>query len=253
MDFGDEAAADNAEEDSKASGPASTQTDDAIEDDEGIDSPIFIGIGPVFFVDNGDLDGSQQIALIETDESYTFSNSPVVSGALWALFPVGSGFSLGGQLQYYGVYTTSPDEEAPDPDNDTRVKSLGHMLDILARVEWAYEIVPSIDLDVVVSAFFGMVMLFPSDDLETEINDLRDQGLQVGAAGLPRLGYAVGPMFGARWRFLNRLAARFDVGVKYEQLFLFNTEENVSGIPTSKDWRLDILRVEIHMGIEVML
>lgn len=209
---------------------------------------LLIGVGGQLFFDDVDLTGERKVAVLSTDESYAASSDGMLSGALWALKSVGQGLYVGGQVQYFGSYTTAPDEAR---DNDDRVRAFGQWLELSGRGEWMVDVMP--DVSVGLGAQLGLVMLFPGDDFEREINALRDQGASVSSASTPRLGYLVGPNLAARWRFMAPLALRLDLGLKWEQVYLFKTEEKIGGIPFRKDWQLDLLRYEVGVGLEVAL
>jgi hypothetical protein len=209
---------------------------------------LIIGVGGQLFFDDVDLVGERKVAVLSTDEGYAASSDGLMSGSLWVLKGLGKGLYVGGQIQYYGSYTTAPEEER---NNDTRVKAFGQLLELSGRGEWMYEVMDKVSVGL--GAQLGLVMLFPGDDFEKEIDALRDQGASVSSAGTPRLGYLVGPSLAARWRFMEPLALRLDLGLKWEQVYLFKTEEKIGGIPFRKDWQLDLIRYEVGVGLEVVL
>lgn len=209
---------------------------------------LIVGVGGQLFFDDVDLVGERKVAVLSTDEGYAASSDGMLSGALWALKGVGDGLYVGGQVQYFGAYTTVPDDAR---DNDDRVKAFGHWLELSGRGEWMMDVMPEVSVGL--GAQLGLVMLFPGDDFEKEIDALQDQGAGVSSAGTPRLGYLIGPNLAARWRLMSPLALRLDLGMKWEQVFLFKTEEKIGGIPFRKDWQLDLLRYEVGVGLEVVL
>jgi hypothetical protein len=209
---------------------------------------IYIGIGAQAFFDDVDLTGERKVAVLTTDESYAASSDGLLSGSLWFLAPVWKRFYAGGQVQYFGTYTTLPEDEREDDD---RVKKFGSLLELTGRGEWLIDIDSS--LSVGVGGQVGLVMLFPSDDLEAEIKELEEQGASVAGAGTPRLGYLVGPVVSTRWKFHERVALRGELSMKWEQIFIFKNDEKIGGVPFRKDWQLDLLRYEVGLGLEFVL
>lgn len=209
---------------------------------------LLIGVGGQLFFDDIDLVGERKVSVLSTDEGYAASSDGLMSGSIWALKSLGQGLYIGGHIQYYGSYTTAPDEEV---NNDTRVKSFGHWLEISGRGEWMLDVMPDVSLGLGAQA--GLVMLFPGDDFAREIDALRDQGASVSSASTPRLGYLIGPNLAARWRFMSPLALRLDLGLKWQQVYLFKNEEKIGGVPFRKDWQLNLIRYEVGLGLEVAL
>ena len=222
--------------------------------DKTSDDPMYFGLGVQLFFDDGDLDAEQQVSVqAPTDESYEHGSDGFLSMNAWALFPMGSNIYVGGQVQYLFDYetagATNDNENICSPNDNNNVCSLGHLIEVSGRAEYLIEVLG--DLDVAVGGQLGVAMLIPGGDLQGEIEALQNQQVDVLGAGVPRIGYLVGPIVGTRWRFHELISFRGELAMKWEQLFIFNTEQTVSGIAFRKSWTDNILRYEINAGLEV--
>lgn len=215
-----------------------------------------VGLGVNGFFEDSKLNGTQQIAVQENDESYEYRSDGFLTGSVWFLLQLAERLRAGSGLEYYGTYasmTKCDDEErdCDDPDNPFEPDryEFGKLLEFYGRFEYVVPTTPSVDL--ILGTVFGVPLLFPSGDLADEIDSLQEQGASV--LGLPRIGYLIGPDIGARWKYSDHLALRGDLMVKWEQIFMFRTTQNIDGISFRKTWTTGTLRYELGVGIEVNL
>lgn len=205
-----------------------------------------IGVSGAFYVEDGELTGEQQASVQTTDESFTYVSDGFLQASLYYLTHLDPAFRIGGGLTYYGTYTAEiPGDEGDEPE----YFEFGRLVEMMARMEYLINVTPTIDI--MLGGHVGLPILFTDGDLQREIDELQDQ--QASVWDLPRIGYVVGPQLSARYKYLDHLHFRFDAGLKWEQLFLFNTTEEVQGIPFRKDWATSTLRTEVGFAIEVDL
>ena len=70
--------------------------------------------------------------------------------------------------------------------------------------------------------------------------------------GGPRLGLLFGPQVGVRYGILeNRLAVRADLGARYNRMILFRNEEEIDGVAYRLDWKMNILRYDAGLAVEL--
>lgn len=214
-----------------------------------------IGLGAKGFFEDSRVNGTRQIAVEEVDESWEYRSKGFLSGSLWFLLQLTDRIRVGSAIDYYGTYTsmTKCDRAERDcTDFEPDPFEFGKLLEFYGRFEYR---VPATDrVDLLLGTVFGVPILFPSGDFREEINTWQEQGASV--LGLPRIGYLLGPDIGARWKYNDHLAVRGDLMVKWEQMFLFRTRQNIGSEPPiafRKTWTTGTLRYELALGVEVSL
>ena len=80
---------------------------------------------------------------------------------------------------------------------------------------------------------------------------LQQQGVSVWS--VPRVGWLVGPSFGARRRMSERIFLRGDFLMQVEQQYLFSTSQEISGLHYTKYWSTLALRLGLSFGAEFSL
>ena len=210
-----------------------------------------VGIGVQYHGDDGELDGFERVAVqAPREEDRTFRSDSALSVSLWYLKPLGKKLRVGGGFRYYGTYSLidevpddTPEDELPEP------QEFGSWMDFYGQFEWATPILKKQPLELVVGAQMGMILYFPGGALDEEITRLQDQN--VGVWSTPRLGFLFGPQIGVRYRIIDMLSVRFDLGMRYNRVVIFSTAEEVDGVAFEKDWALNVLRYDGSLGVEV--
>jgi hypothetical protein len=214
-----------------------------------------IGVGVQAHSDDISLKGQQRIATgAAQDEDQDLISDGTFSASLWYLKQLSDRMRAGGGIRYYGTYGGLPaDEEARTNDDGSEVDPyvLGTLIEVYGQAEWILPVAEKLRIDAVLGMQLGAQVLFPGGDFDEQITALQDQG--AGVLGLPRVGVLFGPQVGARWRVMERLSIRLDVGLRYNRLFLFNTEEENDGIAFKKQWDLNVLRTDVGLGVEINL
>lgn len=214
-----------------------------------------IGFGVQAHSDDVTLKGTEQIATqAPQDQDQDLVSDGTFSASLWYLKALTERTRAGGGLRYYGAYSgLNAREEDRVDDNDEALPpyELGTLLELYGQAEWGFPVSEKRRIDAVIGMQLGAQVLFPGGQFEEEIKRLQDQG--AGVMSVPRVGLLFGPQVGARWRVLDRLSVRLDLGLRYNRLFLFDTEEEVNGVAFRKEWDLSVLRTEVGLGVEIHL
>lgn len=205
-----------------------------------------IGVSGNFFFEDSDLSGEQQVSVQTNDESFAYVADDFLNATLYYLQPFKESGRIGGALTYYGDHIAEIPQEGEEVPE---FYDFGHLIELVVRAEWLIGVTESIDL--IAGAQAGIPILFPGGDFQDEIDDLKDQ--QASVWDIPRTGFVVGPLLSARYKYHESLYFRADIGIKYEKIFLFNTTEEVQGVPFRKDWTLTTVRTEIGLALEVDL
>lgn len=202
-----------------------------------------VGAGGMLFFDEGEFVGERRISVQRTSLDADFGNDSMVGGAIWALFEIGDRVRLGPAYRFFGSY----DVRLDDADDDDDAVELGWLMEFTAQLDWVLPM--TADFDFLLGAQAGVVLLVPSGDLEDRIDELQGQGIDV--FGGPRVGYVVGPQVGMKWNINEMFAVRSDFAVRWQQIFLFQTEQRIAGTPFLFEQRLDLVRYEVDLGLEV--
>jgi len=80
---------------------------------------------------------------------------------------------------------------------------------------------------------------------------LRREGVDVW--GVPRAGFVAGLNVGTRRRMGENLWLRADLLWQYRQLFLFATDQTISGLRFRKNWSADGMTLGLNLGVELGL
>lgn len=208
-----------------------------------------VGIGPGMFFEDGTMSGEEQASVQVTEETFDYISDGTLNFSVWWLAAVSENLRMGATIMYYGSYTASIQDEEANDDDEEQLYEFGSLWEFYGRIEY---LVPTYEgLDVMFGAIAGIPVLFPDGDFQEEIDRLRDQ--QASVWDLPRIGYMVGPIVSMRYGYSDYLFFRLDLALKWEQILLFNTSEEVQGVAFAKDWAISTLRSEFTLGIEVGL
>jgi len=203
-----------------------------------------IGAGGTFFFDEGEFVGERRVSIQRTDLDEEFANDSFVSGALWVLFDASERVRMGAAYKFYGTYHYAPEDRDDDED---QVRELGLPMEFVYLIDLVLPMTS--DFDFLLGAQVGAVLLVPSGDFERRIESLQDQGVDVVDG--PRIGYVVGPTVGMKWNINEMFAIRSDFGARWQQIFLFATEQDVAGTPFGIDLYINNIRYEVNAGLEV--
>ncbi len=206
-----------------------------------------VGVGGMVFIDDGQLEDTERRSILEDRESFPFGSDGLLGASVWWLRELDQRFRAGARVSWFGSYAlvedVDDDEDEPDPIE------YGHLLEVAGRGELVAGMTDAVDL--VLGGELGLLFLFPGGDLEAEIEALDNQGVDVWSG--PKLGWSAKATAGARWRYSDRLAVRGDLGLGYNALWIFDTDETVQGIRFQKQRDLEIWRYSLTLGVEVSL
>lgn len=216
----------------QTSGSASTQPTYF---ERGRDTYWTFGIGPALYSDtfertteNSTSEGGDQ----QPDREPFGNSSFVVNGNFWMLYSFFSDIRVGGAVRYYGEYAAVED----GGDNTT---TFGQIVDLAAHGEFLIDDVYQ-DLGVLFGFRVGPTFLFPSSPGLGD--DPNIDGLRLGIFGEP--------LAGIRWAPLPKIALRFDTGLKFGRIWLYDTSQNVAGIVVATSSHLDQFQVQWGLGLE---
>lgn len=208
-----------------------------------------IGVNTGLFFEDSERTGEEQTSVQVEDETFEYISDGFLSGGIYYLGAWSDQLRIGGGIQYYGKYIGEivPEEEL-DEDEDPELFEFGTLLEVRALLEYLF---PAGVFDLGLGAVVGIPVLFPDGDFKDEIDRLQDQ--QASVWSLPRIGFLIGPRVTGIYHYSEYLSFRLDIGVIWERIWLFNTSEEVQGIPFSKTWTSKILRTEFALGLEVKI
>lgn len=211
----------------------------------------YIGAGAGLYTEDGDLRGEERRDVVrEEDESFSFDSHNAFMGGIWYLRHASENVRWGGGLRYYGSYeiVEIPQEENNNAD-EPQPFELGQLTDFYVQAEW---LIPfRDDYALILGAQAGPSLLVPDGEFQQQIDDLKDQGVDVW--DIPRVGFNLAPQIGARWQLDERLSVRGDLGMRYENLYLFAVDDNVEGVTYERSWTTSTLRYEFGLAMEIAL
>ena len=199
-----------------------------------------LGVGVDGFLGGGGVKGEQWINATRLDESFNFA-TPGLSGTAWLLLRHASVERLryGPAVRVYGNYAASQGENF----------TFGPLFEGLVTGEYS---LPAMEkFDGIFGARAGLAVLIPGGDFEAEITRLRREGVDVW--GVPRAGFVAGLNVGTRRRMGENLWLRADLLWQYRQLFLFATDQTISGLRFRKNWSADGMTLGLNLGVELGL
>lgn len=230
-------------------GPTKTASKKGVNIDgaDAADLPIRLGASLGFFVESGAIrdDDRRDAANTNRDQEYDADLDPSVMLQLW--FPLSRTFQVSTGLRYGGSYDVSTGED----DDDVYV--FGQQLEAHIGMEAWIDVFSG--LDVVLGLRGGFGAIFPTDDLDTEIDRVQGQGAD--AWSTPRLGLLLTPVAGARWELGDVVAIRGELAVSFGRYFLFNYSGTINAGSASVYYErsavANFTRYEFSAGIEFAL
>ncbi len=208
---------------------------------EQLGAVIVVGLG--VHSDDGTMRGSDRRSIQVTDETFDFSGQGRVFGTLGFLTGLRPRVRGGMSVRYFGGYEYS---RSGGRAGDGKLGQLG---EAVAQLQY---VLPMYDRwDLVLGAEAGAALLVPGGAFQKEIQALQTQGASVW--DVPRVGYLLGPQLAARYKVGQRLFVRGDLGLTWEQLFLFFTHDDVGAVQFEKTRRANIIRYALTVSLEVPL
>ncbi len=200
-----------------------------------------LGIGADFFVETSKLVAEQWINQFRGDESFDYSSGTFFSGTAWLLFPMSPRLRLGPGVRVLGIYSGAGQQDF----------SFGLLTEWFAQGELSFRTFERFEL--VLAARLGPAVLWPTtgSDFGHEIDRMQAQG--VGVFPGPRLGWLGGISAGMRRKMTDWFHLRADLLGQHEELYLFATDQNVSGLRVQKWWRVSSWRIGLNLGAELAL
>ncbi|QDG52792.1 hypothetical protein FIV42_19200 [Persicimonas caeni] len=211
----------------------------------------YIGAGAGLYTEDGDLTGEERRDVVrEEDESFSFDSHSTLAGGIWYLRHASENVRWGGGLRYYGSYEiVEIPEEENNNDDEPQPFELGQLTDFYVQAEW---LIPfGGDYALILGAQAGPSLLVPDGEFQDTIDELKEQGVDVWDS--PRVGFNIAPQIGGRWEIDERLSLRGDLGVRYENLYLFAIDDNVEGVTYERSWTTSTLRYEFGLAMEIAL
>jgi hypothetical protein len=201
-----------------------------------------VGVGGDLFLEGSRLSGEHIINASRRDESFDYSSASFLSGTAWlniAVPEVSERLRLGAGLRIFGNYAAGGGSD------------FGFGLLNEAFISGEYGLPVADRTEVLFGGRAGVAFLVPGRELEAEIRKLQEWG--VGVWSVPRVGWLVGPSVGARQRVSDRIWLRADVLAHAEQMYLFATSQEISGLRFTKNWSTLALRLGLTLGAEFAL
>ncbi len=200
-----------------------------------------LGVGADFFGESSRLVAEQWINQFRGDESFDYSSGTFFSGTAWLLFPVSSHLRFGPGLRVLGNYSSAGRQDF----------SFGLLTEGFGQAELSFRTFERFEL--VISGRAGLAVLVPTtgSDFGREIDRLQAQG--VGVFPGPRLGWLAGLSVGMRRKMTDWFHLRADLLGQHEELYLFATDQTISGLRVQKWWRTSGWRFGLNLGAELAL
>ncbi|HSP78388.1 MAG TPA: hypothetical protein VLQ93_07660, partial [Myxococcaceae bacterium] len=186
-----------------------------------------IGVGGDLFGEGARMSGQQGINASVRDESFDYGSAGFLSATAWlsrAMPSVSERLRVGAGLRLYGNYATSGGRQV----------GFGLLQEAFLSAEYGLPIADQDRVEVLFAGRAGLALLVPGREFEGEILRLREQGVDVW--NVPRVGWLLGPSVGVRRRMSERIWLRADLLGQVEQLFLFATSQEISGLRFTKNW-----------------
>jgi hypothetical protein len=202
--------------------------------------PPRLGLGLDLFGEGSHMSGGQWINASHRDESFDYSSSKFLSATAWLHFAKSERLRWGPGLRVFGNYAAG----------GNRSYSFGLLTEAFATGEYGLPV--SERFEVVMAGRAGLALLVPGGAFSEEIRRLRAEGAS-GVWPVPRVGWLLGLSAGARRRMSERISLRADLGLNLERLYLFRTDQEVSGLHFQKNWTTQALRLGLTLGAEFAL
>ncbi len=205
-------------------------------------------LGGTVFHESSTLTGEEQVSVQERDQSFDYQNYNRLSARVIYLRPQSERLYLGFGADFVGNYAANiVDDDGPSDPPD--VYSFGPLLETMGFAEWRFPL--SDDLTFSVGTQLGLAMVFPRGDLAAEIRSLQNNNVRVWR--IPRFGGAAGAHTAFRYTIDDRLGLRADLGLQWQNIIMFRTQQTVDGSPFRKHWTTGALRGRLGISLEILL
>lgn len=205
-------------------------------------------IGGTSYYESSTMEGEETVSVQERDQSFDYRNSNFLSARLSYLRPHTENIYFGAGLDLIGTYRGTIIEE-DGPDDPPERYEFGPLLEATALVEWRIPLTD--DYSAALGSQIGLASLFPRGDFADEIRDLQDQDVRTWK--IPRLGASAGVHTAFLWHFDDRIALRTDLGVQWQNIFLFRSRQTVDDVAFRKTWRTGALRGRLGVSVQINL
>jgi hypothetical protein len=173
------------------------------------------------------------------DESFDYQAANFISATAAILFAKSPRLRVGPGWRILGPYAAGGDQ----------AYTFGILNEFFALAEYG---LPAVEkLEVVLGGRVGASLMFPTGDFLDEIERLQADGIT--ALSLPRLGWFVGFNGGMRRKMSDRVWLRADILAQLGRMYLFATDDVVSGLRFRKHWSTHMLRYGLTLGVELAL
>ena len=214
--------------------------------DAAADSNLIIG-GSSYY-ESSTMEGEEVVSVQERDQSFDYRNANFWSARLIYLRPQNENIYVGAGLDFIGTYRATIVEE-DGPDDPPERYEFGPLLEASGMAEWRIPVMD--EYTVALGSSVGIAGLFPRGDFADEIRDLQDQDVRTFM--IPRLGLNAGVHTAFVWHFDDRIALRTDLGVQWQNIFLFRSSQTVDDVAFKKNWRTGALRGRLGVAIQIDL
>lgn len=214
-----------------------------------------VGLGVGFFTESTERRdeayvGGQQFGNNNNDDPVELASDSIFNIQAWYLHPIlVKGLRWGGDVAWFNKYAVV--EAEPENEDDEQVPYVfGHMFQLGLQGEYELARVVS-ELGVVFGLRAGGILLFPSDDLRAEIEDLDRRGFDVWSS--PQFGAYIAPLAGVRWPLSKRVAVRGDLSVQFSKIWLYDADGEAGGITSEQHASLSTTRTQLLLGLDFAL
>ena len=233
-------------ESSEAPASESSEADDSESPATASSELILGGTG---YYESSSLDGEETVSVQERDESFDYRNANFLSARLFYLRPYTDNLYVGAGIDFIGNLRATLLDEDGEPDDPPEHYEFGPLLEGVAMAEWRIDIAD--DYTVGVGGQLGIGALFPRGDFADEIRDLQDQDVRTWR--VPRPGWSIGAQTAFMWHLDERIALRTDLGVQWQNIFLFRTSQTVDDVEFEKRWTTGTLRGRLGVSVQITL
>ncbi len=206
-------------------------------------------IGGTAYYESATMDGEESVSLQDSDESFDYRNANFLSARLMYLRPYTDDIYIGVGADFIGNLRGTLLDEDGEPDDPPEHYEFGPLLEGLAAAEWRVGLTDETGL--ALGGQLGVGALFPRGDFADEIRGLQDQDVRTWR--IPRLAGSIGASAAFLWDIDDRLAVRTDLGVQYQNIFLFRTNQTVDDVEYSKRWTTGGLRTRLGLSLQIRL
>jgi hypothetical protein len=206
-------------------------------------------LGGTTFYESSTLTGQEQVSVLERDQSFDFRNANWLSARVLYLRPHTERLFIGAGADFIGSYAANILNNDGVPSDPPNIYRFGPMLEPLAIAEWRRPL--SEDLSFSLGTQLGLALIFPRGDLAAEIRSLQNNNVRVWR--IPRFGGSAAVHTAFVWKLDERLSMRGDLGIQWQNVLIFRTQQTVDDVPFRKHWTTGALRARLGVSLEILL